>query len=296
MRPLTIAMLAIASTYGLASSVHSQETPPPSAESTVGETQQQFLISANNLAGATLLDQSGEEFGTVNRIALSRSSRTPQVEEQQAGTAQVSAVHLVTDVGGVLGIGAREIAIPLAAVRLRPSEEQQDSSVWLSVNIAAESLKQAPVLEARDSLELTDAAWVEKNARFYGVTDTKPANVGTGKFRRPLLTTEYLIDKQVVGQGDTATIAYLDDLLFGFGNEPIKYAILGYGGALGLGKDYVAIPFKDITITERGDDELELAVPYNSKTLSEQQHVTPEGYPELKLLSVRNRIEEKANK
>lgn len=290
----------------------------PSAE-------KRMLIAANELLGATLLDQQGANVGSVAEVTLGLDDNS---------------VHLIADVGGMFGVGSREIAIPLPAVSLRPADEGGEETVWLSLGISQEKLKQAPTLQARNRLELTDAPWIERNALFYGhrssaletPTSTLPENSTDavksaatnlsnnlidepidGTTARPIdgqtlrvVTVAQLIDQEVVGQGDTATIAYLDDILLGFSSSPLEYAILGYGGTLGIGKDYVAIPFKDITVTIRSDsteqritDEsstIDIAIPYNSKTLAEAQQVTPTAYPELRLSSVRKRIDTDAKK
>lgn len=239
------------------------------------ETVAHSLISASSLQGATLMGKNQESVGKVARVAL---------------TAGTQNVHLVVNVGGVLGIGAREIAIPLSAIRLQPSTEPEDTSVWLGINASNEQLSQAPPLEARDSLELTDMAWVKKNAQFFGLEPKVSDQAPQSADKLPVLTVDQLLDQAVVGEGDTATIATLSDILFGFEETAIEYAILSYGGTLGIGKKYVAIPFRQLSIERHDEGKVHIAIPHNSKTLAEQQHVTPSDYPELKLQSVRLRI------
>ncbi len=292
---LLVAGWALTCTYLIVSPLHAQtdaavndaaanDAAATKAEPRSAAAEQGVLISANRLQGATLLDSAGISIGSVSEVTLGLDNH---------------AVHLVVDVGGLLGVGAHAIAIPLPAVRLRPAEESGDAKVWLSLNISQSALEKAPTLMARDRLELTDVAWTQRNATFYGLSPSD-TTADSQQATRPLrvITVAELIDQEVLGQVDSVAIAYLDDILLGFNSSPLEYAILGYGGALGIGKEYVAIPFKDIAVKVQPplDSQplaaITITAPYNSKTLSEAQHVTPSGFPELRLNSVRQRIED----
>jgi sporulation protein YlmC with PRC-barrel domain len=251
----------------------SQSTTATPADS---QSEMHSLVSGSSLMGATILDRSGQSCGTVDRVTLDSAGQT---------------VHLIVNIGGLLGLGAKEIAIPMSAIRLRADKDTKDSTVWLAVDVSREVLSNAPPLEARESLELTDAGWVEMNARYFGSESNTPLPNSTTTQHGLILTASQMIGHSVVGKGDTATIAKIKDVLFGLGSDPVEYAILGYGGTLGIGERFVAVPFSDLSIRPVGDDDIQIAVPHNSKTLAEQQHVTPTSYPELKLRSVRLRID-----
>ncbi len=240
---------------------------------------QRFLVSAKHLAGATIVDRAGTDMGDVSVIYL---------------TVDGKLVHLTMELGSVLGLGGSAIAIPLSAVGLRDTDDSASTEAWLSLELTKEVIEKAPPLEARNQLELRDEAWVAQNAKFFNVQQTA---VSESSAEASLtIPAADLLDHTVLGQGDTATIAHVEDLLLGLGNGqegelPVRYAILGYGGTLGIGTKYVAIPFNEVKITMLSESELKVEVPYNSKSLAEQQLVTPDDYPELKLNSVRRRIE-----
>lgn len=236
----------------------------------------QRLISAESLVGATVFSRSGDSQGSVEQVVLGPSGRL---------------VHLVMKVGGVLGVGGREIAVPLPAISLRPSEEGGADTVWLAVNLTSEQLQAAPALEARDRLELTDAGWIGRNADYYGVADLEEQVPRVPQAVGAILTVSQLLGHEVVGRGDTTSIGELEDILFSLEPKPAEFVIVRYGGTLGLGAQYVALPYRDLAVVRVGQDGLRISIPYNAKTITEQQHVTPPSFPELKLGSVRERIE-----
>ena len=106
-----------------------QTTPSPSTPAPGASTQPQWYssqsgeIRASKLIGASVKNDAGERIGAINELVLSKDGK------------------VVIGVGGFLGIGEREVALSLEAIRLK-----QDANDNTLVTVAAtkDSLKAAP--------------------------------------------------------------------------------------------------------------------------------------------------------
>lgn len=235
------------------------------------------LVSSNNLVGANLVDQKHNVLGNIDQLVISRDG---------------SAAHAVVSVGSVLGVGGTQIAVPLQAITAEQIEDPEQSTQhtsWLRVNA---DIKRAPRLETTEHLELSDAAWMQRNFAFFGVRprDSLSQPV-TSTPSQNVLAADRLINGEVFGRGGES-LAYLDALILRLDGQPcVPFAILGYGGVLGVGKNFVAIDFSKLQIGSQADG-LRIIADLDSNGLAALQKVTPADYPELRLQSVRQRVEQ----
>lgn len=251
-----------------------QQATPNEARDTNEQASQQVLITDDHVSGATIVDRAGKEIGTVSQITMGKDGKR---------------VHLLTKVGDTLGLGGSKVAIPFHALQLRPSDEGEKSA-WLTLDLTAEELKHVPKIETDQALELSDAGWLKQNADSFKV-DYTPSEVDADQ---KAVFVDDLIGEEI--DGNTAEeIAELKAIVFGLGDSTAKFAVLSYGGTLGLAKDYVAIAFSEVAIVveqDDGEEEVRMSIPYDQEQLKQLQEVSPDGYPELRLQSVRKRIEQ----
>ncbi len=233
------------------------------------------------MIGANLVDLKHEVKGKVDEIVMSRDG---------------AIAHAIVRVGAVLGVGGSQVAVPLQAIRAEQVEvdqstaaETKESSSWLHVEA---DLPRAPKLETPAHLELTDAAWLQKNFAFFR---TKLPSQWAAKISSAqadsMVGIDMIIGGEVFGQGGES-LSYLDDLILKLnGNPSAPYAVLGHGGLLGVGKEYVAVDLSKLQIASTKDG-LHITTALDSNGLAAQQRVTPDAYPELRLQSVRQRVDE----
>ncbi len=242
-------------------------TPTGSAEPSADRAVSEVLITSSNLIGATVRNSQDEPVGEINKVFISSDREL---------------VHAVVDCGGFLGLGTQRVAIPIAALRLEPAVDDGRSS-WLTTTV---DLSQAPALETTELLELLDPAWLSVNAKFFDVAMRLPENV-------ELIDLNRLIDQEVYGVGGES-LAYLRELVLTFNGRAHApwIAILGYGGVLGVGREYVAIDFNEMSITPTAESTYRIVAKLDVNRLSGKQKVTPPQYPELRLQTVRRKIVE----
>ena len=235
------------------------------------------LISSNNLHRANLVDREHAVIGTIDQVLISRDG---------------SAAHAVVSVGRVLGVGGTQIAVPLQAITAEQVEDPDQSTQHVSWLRLDADVKRAPKLETAEHLELSDAAWLTRNFAFFGIAQQAQVSQSvTPTHSQDMLAADRLINGEVFGRGGES-LAYLDALILRLDGQPcVPFAILGYGGVLGVGKNFVAIDFSKLQIGSQGD-EVRIIADLDSNGLAALQRVTPADYPELRLQSVRQRVEQ----
>lgn len=228
------------------------------------------LIESNKLIGAWIYDASNESVADVNSIIVDRNGK---------------ALFFIAGIGGVAGVGESEIAIPFDAVKIQfPTE---DTELRLSVAMTTEQMNHAAKLEAQERAELSDEAWLAKNAEFFHARQPKAAPA-----KNELVCIASVTDASVYGV-QSESIGVLDAVIFDVAGNQSKYAVIGQGGVAGVGKTYAIVPYKALTIGRNADDTSEYVVSTNltAEQLERAPQVTPPDYPELKLPSVRERID-----
>ncbi|MEO8269842.1 MAG: hypothetical protein ABI557_08980 [Aureliella sp.] len=265
--------------------IGAQEPARPSHETVVADETKldnsvAVLVSSNHLVGANLVDQKLEVKGRIADLAISRDG---------------ALAHAIVHVGGLLGVGGTHVAVPLQAIHAEQANDGQsadeqvnENSSWLRVDA---DLSRAPKLETPEHLELSDAAWLDKNFAFFGTKLPSPWAEGiTAAQADSMLAVDDLIDIEVLGKGGES-LAYLDAIILKLDGYPaVAYAVLGHGGVLGVGKEYVAISFSKLQVSTI-DGVVHIVTALDATGLAEQQSVTPDAYPELRLQSVRKRVD-----
>jgi sporulation protein YlmC with PRC-barrel domain len=232
--------------------------------------QKQQLLESNKLLGASIYNANNEAVADVNTIILDKNGKT---------------LYVIAGVGGVAGVGESEIAIPFEAMKIQfPTEDQE---LRLSVAMTTDQMNHASKLKAQARAELRDQEWLTKNAEFFHTG--KPKVVADTD---ELVCIASITDASVLGV-NSESVGVLDAVIFDVAAKQTQYAVIGQGGVAGVGKTFAVIPYKSLTVGRNADDSSEYVV---STELTREQierapQVTPPDYPELKLPSVRERIE-----
>ncbi|RUL89380.1 PRC-barrel domain-containing protein [Tautonia sociabilis] len=149
--------------------------------------------------------------------------------------------------GGVAGLGGETIAVPFEVARLTYVE---DGGWRLTLEMTGEQLAQAPTLEEGSLAPLRDRSWLQANRQFFGANPAgNDSGTGDESF---LFRASALKDAQVRGAGGDESIANVDDLLLD-DDFRATFAILGFGGIAGLGKEQVPVPFDRLRLDSEED-------------------------------------------
>jgi len=183
-------------------------------------------MTAEDLIGKNVVNADGRDVGEIEDLVLDKNK----------------VAHVVVGVGGFLGMGEKNVAIPIDKLQLG-----QDQALMLTA-MTEDDLRSLPEFDknAYAAYQRNEtAAATDQNASTGQVTAAARAN--------PLgqLSADDLIGKDVVNaQGDK--IGSVDDIVIDNKNDKAVYAVVSAGGFLGIGDKKVVVPFEQLA---PGQDE-----------------------------------------
>src|SRR6185369_6501005 len=141
------------------------QAPAPAATADTAQASGGYLteqaadqISANTYIGQSVYNGQNESIGNVNDLIMKKDG---------------GLVAAIVDVGGFLGIGEKNVAVPMDKITV--AQNTQDGSVKLTTSETAETLKAAPEFK---TLQMQSA---EKAPAPGGTTDTTATGSTTNK-------------------------------------------------------------------------------------------------------------------
>ncbi|HEY9038855.1 MAG TPA: PRC-barrel domain-containing protein [Roseovarius sp.] len=214
----------------------------------------------NAVAADTTIADGGEaewdDIGEINDIIVTQDGK-------------VSAVIL--GVGGFLGIGERDVAVPMSDITVVREEGDSDDR-FLVVSTTKEALEQMPAFERGDDMADAD---MDANAEMAVDEDNtataQMANDGTEREMLPRpeveregyaeveleqvreMTSEQLEGAYVYGANDES-VGEIDRLVLGEDGK-VSHVVINVGGFLGLGEKPVAVTFDELQILQEQDGE-----------------------------------------
>lgn len=218
------------------------------------------VIGARIYASESALDadayqgvqQGWEDIGEVHDIILGRDGTVDAV---------------LVDIGGFLGIGERQVAVDMAALRIVQDDATDADDWFLVLQSDRATLEGAPeyivpgmtgtAADAELPADAPVAADTATEARTEGAAPTVPTIASDGTMTLPdgyavierdTLTAELLTGADVRGSDDTS-IAEVSDLVL-TGEGQVTDVILDVGGFLGIGARSVAIPMDRVTVAQ----------------------------------------------
>lgn len=212
------------------------------------------LIGKRVYASEAALDADGydgmqdgwEDVGEVHDIVLSRDG-------------SVDAVLL--DIGGFLGMGEREVAMNMSAIRFVSDEATPEdlSDYFLVVNASRVNFEEAPAYTMNDAAPVT----ATPEAAPANATDAPATTVRDGYMTAEpeYLTAERLTGAAVYDPADVR-VGEVSELILSDDGQ-ITQAVVDVGGFLGIGEKPVALPIEDLTIL-RSDDGNEVMISIGS--------------------------------
>jgi sporulation protein YlmC with PRC-barrel domain len=295
------AAMAIVATMG-----HAQQAPATSTTTMPAETQTKITppafvanekgqLLASNLIGQSIYDKVGpgaSSIGNVNDIVV-----TPD--------GKVNAV--VIGVGGFLGIGEKEVALPVSEI----TRVADKSGNWLVVSVTKQELEKAPAFDrsaldrAADASRTTNtpaadkSAAVQTNPGMMGGTSPGVANNGIGTDQlstgsinnpavpatRPEVLTEVkdsklsandLIGASVYGSNN-ADIGEIGDVIM-TSSGTVSGFVVDVGGFLGMGQKEVAMDIAKVKIMQDSGGRLVIKSPFSEDRLKQQKAFDEKGF------------------
>ncbi|RPJ74559.1 MAG: PRC-barrel domain containing protein [Alphaproteobacteria bacterium] len=155
--------------------------------------------------------------------------------------------YAVISFGGFLGIGEEQFAIPLVALSVRPAFSVRPNYNIFTLNVNKEILEKAERFD-KDKLPLTR----EQLSNTYVYYGNKPYwETGTSAGIPLFLAASTIIGDKVFNMAGE-DIGKIEDLIIDLENSRIAYALIPFGGFLGIGNKQFAIPWEDISERQNG--------------------------------------------
>ncbi|HWQ19320.1 MAG TPA: PRC-barrel domain-containing protein [Methanotrichaceae archaeon] len=182
------------------------------------------LLSASTLKGDKVRNPQGEDLGKIEDFMIDRAS----------GCMPYAALSF----GGVAGLGDKLFAVPWKAMALDRDRHE------FVLNMSKDVLKNAPGFDKSSWPSTSEGRWTDDIRTFYGVTSEK---AGT-----PAATTQRLLSEDKLkgskvrnAQGDD--LGKIEEFMIDLNTGCIAYAVLSFGGFLGMGDKLFAVPWMALT-------------------------------------------------
>ena len=185
------------------------------------------LIASDRVEGTAVYDAQGKRIGKVEHLVIDKSGGR--------------VAYAVLSFGGFLGIGANHYPIPW------PMLDYDEKLGGYRVDITEEQLKNAPKIEQAKNWEQANRG---RDEEVHGYWE-QPAPVQEGQ------TSSFITSDRVEGMPvydvHGKRIGKVERLMIDKLTGQIAYAILSFGGFLGIGANHYPIPWPMLTYNEKPD-------------------------------------------
>jgi sporulation protein YlmC with PRC-barrel domain len=185
------------------------------------------LIASDRVEGTAVYDARGKSIGKVERLVIDKASGR--------------VAYAVLSFGGVLGIGADHYPIPW------PMLSYDEKLGGYRVDVAKEQLKNAPKIEQGENWEQANRG---RDEQVHGYWE-QPAPVQ--ERQTSSLITSDRVEGLPVYDVRGKRIGKVEHLMIDKLTGQIAYAVLSFGGFLGIGEDHYPIPWSMLTYNEKPD-------------------------------------------
>lgn len=236
MRERVIQCVTAAAALAVATVVSGQSTTPqtpsrpaqPTQKDTYGKQQatndQVDMRRASKCIYAEVRGSDNQKLGDIKDFAI----------DSHAGRV----VFAVISTGGVAGVGDTVRAVPFKALQFTTENEP------IKLNIAKASFDQAPTLD--------EASWDRLSNPEFSSPLYKQYNVQPESATRTAGLTRYVKGTDVVGMdvhnAQDEDLGEVNDIMLNVRNGQIVYAVLGFGGVLGMGEKLFAVPWQALQV------------------------------------------------
>jgi len=185
------------------------------------------LIASDRVEGTAVYDAQGKRIGKVEQLVIDKAGGY--------------VAYAVLSFGGFLGIGANRYPIPW------PMLDYDEKLGGYRVDVTEEQLEDAPKIELGESWEQTNR---DRHEEVYGYWE-QPAPAQEGQ-PSSLIASDG-VEGMPVYDVRGKRIGKVERLMIDKLTGEIAYAVLSFGGFLGVGADHYPIPWSMLTYNEKPD-------------------------------------------
>jgi sporulation protein YlmC with PRC-barrel domain len=185
------------------------------------------LIASDRVEGTAVYDAQGKRIGKVEQLVIDKAGGC--------------VAYAVLSFGGFLGIGANHYPIPW------PMLDYDEKLGGYRVDVTEEQLKDAPKIEQEENWEQANR---DHDEEVYGYWE-QPAPAQEDQPSSLIVSDS--VEAMPVYDVRGKRIGKVERLMIDKLTGQIAYAVLSFGGFLGIGADHYPIPWSMLTYNEKPD-------------------------------------------
>jgi len=199
------------------------------------------IRKVSTLLKSDVLNKANEKIASVTDLILQSDGRID---------------YAILGVGGLAGIGTKYTAVPWSDLNIKHLHGK-----WaVDLDMTKDALEKAPKLQDDNYKELTNPQWVERIHEFFGA---RGAAKGTREGRstnalQVVMRATKILHATLKNTRDES-LGEVEDLLLDR-NFRVAFAIIGHGGVLGIGENYIPVPWSNLRLNYRPEDAKVVAV------------------------------------
>jgi sporulation protein YlmC with PRC-barrel domain len=213
-------------------------------------------IRVSQLRGLTVRNSAGEDLGEIKDLMLDMGEH---------GRIRYAALSF----GGFLGLGDKMFAIPYRSLKLQHDADKDNNFVVFDVS--EETLKNAPGFDDDHWPDMADRKWMESADKRHkvdvhaGNTDVHVRaegreDAGNAKSTRKDKEQNWRLHRasEAIGMkvrnGNGDKLGKVEDIVIAMNSGNIRYVAMSFGGFLGIGDKFFAVPFDAVMLQYDADD------------------------------------------
>jgi PRC-barrel domain len=217
-----------------------------------------FALATSSLAAQETNASAGRKPGDLDKIrkvgtligtdVMNHSNTKIAVLRDLLLNPDGAVLYAVLGCGGVAGVGETYTAMPIDLLGVR-----QDNGKWAAnLDMTSEALKKAPAIKSDNYRELTDPQWiarVDQFVRSHGDSQNHPDRASAAERREERVVQRVLLATKIRGaslqNAHDQSLGKVEDLLLDRAHR-VAFVIIGRGGLLGIGENYIPIPWEKL--------------------------------------------------
>jgi len=224
------------------------------------------VLRASEISGMTVKNDDGKDLGKIDDLMLDMSEH---------GRVRYAALSF----GGFLGMGDKLFAVPWSAIQFKHDDD--DDECYALFDVSEQKLKSAPGFDKNQWPDTANPRWADAVNRHYGVRTEDQATDRTAKHDNMALHRASQAMKMEVRNNKGDDLGKIEDIVLDSRTGKIRYAALSFGGFLGIGDKFFAVPWQAVSVDFDSDDnDYFVAFDASKKQLDDAQGFDKDHWPD----------------
>lgn len=197
------------------------------------------VLRASEITGMTVKNADGKDLGKIDDLMLDMSEH---------GRVRYAALSF----GGFLGMGDKLFAVPWSAIQFKHDDD--DDECYALFDVSEQKLKTAPGFDKNQWPDMANPRWADAvNHHYAARIEDEQTNKAKHDDQMALHRASQAMKMEVRNnKGDD--LGKIEDIVLDMRTGKIRYAALSFGGFLGIGDKFFAIPWQAVRIDFDSDD------------------------------------------